>query len=116
MNAPLLVGAGGVLGAVARYAVGRRLPGRTADTFAVNVLGSLALGALTVGVPANAPVSAAFGVGFCGAFTTFSSFAVETVTLYEEGRRRAAVRNAVLNLVGALIAVGIGGWLASALG
>jgi len=115
MNAALLVGGGGVLGALARYAVGLWLPGRTADTLAVNVLGSLALGALTAGFAADSAVSAAFGVGFCGAFTTFSSFAVETVLLYEEGEKRAAVRNASVNLVGALIAVGVGGWLATAL-
>ncbi|USZ69377.1 CrcB family protein [Halorussus salilacus] len=111
----LLVGAGGVLGALARYAVGAWLPGRTRDTLAVNVLGSFALGALTAVAAEGAALSTVFGIGFCGAFTTFSSFAVETVTLYDDGERRAAVRNAAANLVGALAAVGVGGWLATAL-
>lgn len=113
MNA-LLVGAGGVLGALARYAVGLWLPGETRDTLAVNVLGSLALGALTAVAAEGGPASAVLGIGFCGAFTTFSGFAVETVMLYDDGERRAAVRNAVANLVGALLAVGVGGWLATA--
>ena len=115
MNAALLVGAGGVLGALARYAVGLRLPGRTADTLAVNVLGSFALGALTVALADGAALLTTFGVGFCGAFTTFSSFAVETVSLYEDGERRAAVGNTTANLIGALIAVAAGAWLAALL-
>lgn len=113
MNTVLLVGAGGALGALARYAVGLWLPGRTADTLAVNVLGSFALGALTATLADGTALLTTFGVGFCGAFTTFSSFAVETVTLYEDGERRAAVENAAANLVGALVAVGAGAWLAT---
>lgn len=109
----LLVGAGGVLGALARYAVGLCLPGRTVDTLAVNVLGSLALGALAATLADGAVFLTTFGVGFCGAFTTFSSFAVETVSLYEDGERRAAIGNAAANLIGALVAVGAGAWLAT---
>jgi CrcB protein len=115
MNAALLVGAGGVLGALARYGVGLLLPGRTRDTLAVNVLGSFALGALLAGLTDGSALLAAFGVGFCGAFTTFSSFAVETVELYESGARQEAVGNAGANLLGALLAVAAGGWLATVL-
>ena len=115
MNTFLLVGAGGVLGALARFAVGSQLSGRTRATLAVNVLGSFALGALVVGLADGAALMTLFGTGFCGAFTTFSSFAVETVELYEAGRRREAVGNAAANLVGALVAVGAGGWLATVL-
>ena len=114
MNTVLLVGAGGVLGALARFAVGSLLTGRQRDTLVVNVLGSFALGALTAGL-ADEEVLAVFGTGFCGAFTTFSSFAVETVELYESGARREAVANATVNLVGALLAVGLGGWVATTL-
>ncbi|UPW02273.1 CrcB family protein [Halorussus gelatinilyticus] len=119
MNPALLVGLGGVLGALSRFAVGSLVGslvgGRRRDTLAVNVLGSFALGALTTGLAADATLLTVFGTGFCGAFTTFSSFAVETVELYETGARRAAVVNAATNLVGALLAVGLGGWLATAL-
>ncbi|MFC7081493.1 fluoride efflux transporter FluC [Halorussus caseinilyticus] len=115
MNPFLLVGAGGVLGALSRFAVGSRIPDRQRDTLAVNVLGSFALGALTAGLAADAALLTLFGTGFCGAFTTFSSFAVETVELYESGARQEAIGNAALNLVGALLAVGLGGWTATAL-
>ena len=113
MNDFLLVGAGGVLGALARYGVGRRLSGGARATFAVNVLGSFALGGLLAGLADGSALLAAFGTGFCGAFTTFSSFAVETVELYEGGSRREAVGNAAVNLLGALLAVAAGGWLAT---
>ncbi|WP_135827737.1 fluoride efflux transporter FluC [Halorussus halobius] len=115
MNAALLVGVGGALGALARFAVGSLLPGGARDVLAVNVLGSLALGALVAGLAEDAALLTVFGTGFCGAFTTFSSFAVETVDRYERGRRRAAVAFAAANLVGALAAVAAGGWLATAL-
>jgi CrcB protein len=115
MSDLLLVGAGGVLGAVARYGVGRLLSGRTRDTLAVNVLGSFALGGLLAGLADGTALLTLFGTGFCGAFTTFSSFAVETVELYEEGARREAVGNATASLLGALLAVAAGGWLATVL-
>lgn len=71
------VGAGG--GAATRYLVATRfdrdhLP---RGTFAVNVVGSLLLGAL-VGLGVGEHVLALLGVGFCGGLTTFSSFAVQT--------------------------------------
>ena len=113
-TAALLVGGGGVVGALARYAVGTRVETRGVDTLAVNVCGSFALGAL-VALPAGGSLLLLAGTGFCGAFTTFSSFAVETVRLYETGDRRLAVANAGANLVGALVAVALGtalaGWL-----
>ncbi|UPV76174.1 CrcB family protein [Halorussus limi] len=115
MNSVLLVGTGGVLGALSRFAVGSLVADGIRDTLAVNLLGSFALGALTAVLAADATLLTLFGTGFCGAFTTFSSFAVETVELFETGARREAVANAAANLVGALLAVGLGGWLATAL-
>lgn len=110
----LLVGLGGVLGALARHAVGARVETGTVDTLAVNVLGSLALGAL-LAVPLADATLALLATGFCGAFTTFSTFAFETVRLFETGDRREAVGNAVVTLVGSLLAVGAGAWLGGAL-
>jgi len=111
----VLVGAGGVLGALARHLLGERIDTRTADTLAVNVLGSFVLGVL-VSVPVGESALLVFGTGFCGAFTTFSTFAFETVRLYEAGERRRAVFNGVVNLVGALAAVGLGWFVVTALG
>jgi CrcB protein len=115
MNPALLVGVGGVLGALARYEVGRLLTDRLRATLAVNVLGSFALGGLLAGFAADATLLTLFGTGFCGAFTTFSSFAVETVELYENGARQEAVENAGVNLLGTLLAVAAGGWLVAIL-
>ena len=70
----LLVALGASVGAPARFAVALWIPGRRA-TLLVNVLGSALLGALVHPSPSTA---ALVGTGFCGAFTTFSTFAVET--------------------------------------
>jgi CrcB protein len=100
----LAVGLGGAAGALARYAVGQAIEGRGRDTLAVNVLGSFAIGFLLAsGVGETALLAAA--VGFCGAFTTFSSFAVETVRLAEDGETATAAANAVGTLLLALAAV-----------
>ena len=77
----LLVALGAAVGAVGRLLVARALPGRRA-TLAVNVLGSALLG-LLVGPPAS--TYALLGTGFCGAFTTFSTFAVEAVQSRSRG-------------------------------
>lgn len=103
----LLVGLGGILGAWLRHLLGERIETHRADTLAVNVLGSFALGVLS-GLSESDPLFLIFGVGFCGAFTTFSTFAFETVRLFETGDRRRAAVNASLNLAGALLAVALG--------
>ena len=94
----LAVGLGGSAGALARYAVGERIERRALDTLLVNVAGSLLLG-VVLGAPVGGAVRPAAGAGFCGAFTTFSSFAVETIRLAEDGRGTAA---AVANAAGML--------------
>jgi CrcB protein len=107
----LLVAAGGTVGAVVRHGLGERIDARTLDTLAVNVLGSLALGIL-LGVGVDASASLLLATGFCGAFTTFSTVAFETVRLAETGRPRAAAWNAIVTLAGALFAI----WLGTAVG
>ncbi len=87
----LLVGAGGALGSMARYAtaffVDRKLNAVFPyGTLAVNILGSFVLGML-LGLLARKTGSDAtawklfLGTGFCGGFTTFSAFAVENSSL-----------------------------------
>lgn len=114
MNPVVLVGLGGVAGALARHLLGERIDRRTRDTLTVNVAGSFLLGLLTAG-PFGASLALAFGTGFCGAFTTFSTFAFETVRLAEEGRPRQAALNGAMNLIGALLAVGLGARVATLL-
>jgi len=111
VNPVVLVGLGGVAGALARHLLGERIDRRTYDTLAVNVVGSFLLGLLAAG-PFGTTLALAFGVGFCGAFTTFSTFAFETVRLAEEGEVRRAAVNGAANLLGALVAVAVGAWVA----
>lgn len=85
---------GGGLGAVARVALGGWVTTWAYaafpwGTFAVNVIGSTALGFLARAVrgPSASPEIRAFlTVGLCGGFTTFSTFDFETLTLLREGR------------------------------
>ena len=103
----LAVGAGGAVGALSRYAVGRAIERRAIDTVLVNVAGSFLLG-VTLGLGIDGPALLAVAVGFCGAFTTFSSFAVDTVRLAEDGAPGRAALNAAGTLVAALAAVVLG--------
>lgn len=109
-----LVGLGGALGAVLRYAVGQRLPDEPfpSAVLAVNVLGSLGLG-LVAFSGAGTDIALLVGTGVCGSFTTFSSFSFETVALWESGDRLQAALFACLNLVGAGAALAVA-WLAVA--
>lgn len=100
----LAVGVGGAVGAVSRYAVSRAIDRRVLGVFTVNVVGSFALGVI-LGVGLDGPARLALGVGFCGAFTTFSSFAVETVELAEDGEWAVAALNAGGTLLFAISAV-----------
>nr|WP_054584638.1 CrcB family protein [Halolamina pelagica] len=111
--APILVGLGGALGAVLRYAVGEALADAdtafSASTLAVNTLGTFALGLLTFAGAGDGTVLL-LGTGTCGAFTTFSSFSVETVRTWESGDRTVAAGYALGTLVLAGAALGIA-WL-----
>ncbi|RFB01503.1 CrcB family protein [Parvularcula marina] len=90
MASLLAVGAGGAIGAMARYAVHRGLSawhGAEAawSTLGVNVAGSLALG-LAAGLLSNKDSAVALFImmGICGAFTTFSTFALDIVVLFRD--------------------------------
>jgi CrcB protein len=88
-----LVAFGGAVGAVARHLIGLAVDRESfpLGTLTVNVLGSFLLG-LLVCLPGGGDVFLFAGTGACGAFTTFSSFSVSTVRLWERGdRRRAAL-------------------------
>lgn len=101
----VLVGLGGAVGAVLRHVVGVTLDSDRFPygTLAVNVVGSAVLGGVTV-AGAREPVILLVGTGACGAFTTFSSFAFETVRMWETGARGRAALNAAANLA---LAVGV---------
>jgi CrcB protein len=110
-----LVGLGGALGALLRHAVGTYVDTEAfpLSTLTVNVVGSFAL-ALVTAAGADQRLLLFVGTGVCGSFTTFSSFAFETVRLYETGERARAVGNALLNLLGSFLAVGLAWGLVAA--
>jgi CrcB protein len=96
MRTYLLIACGAVLGANARYLVSqwaaRRWPsGFPYGTLIVNVTGSFILGLLSALVGARFPDASGaqllIGTGFCGAFTTFSTFAYESVALAKQAKQ-----------------------------
>lgn len=109
-----LVGLGGIAGALARYGVGLWLERDYADTYVVNLLGSFALGVLVAG-PSGEALLLAAGTGFCGAFTTFSSAAVETVDVADDDGNARAAAAAVAMIAGALLAAAFGSAVGAAL-
>lgn len=110
------VAAGGFVGAPVRYLADRFVAGRAGTdfplgTWAVNVAGALLLGllsglAIRHRLPSGAQALA--GTGFCGAFTTFSTWSFETVRLVEAGELVRAFVNAAASLVVGLAAAGAG--------
>ncbi len=119
----MAIAVAGALGASARYlvdwAIARRTGGaRPWGTLAVNVGGSL-VGGVVAGTAlfgdASATVRLVAGVGFAGSFTTFSTFAVDTVRLVTDGHTAAALGNIAANLLASVIAAGVGLAAAAAL-
>jgi CrcB protein len=113
----LLVALGGLLGSVARYWLAgavQRLNGSDfpVGTLTVNVLGSFAIGlvmALSLERGTLGPSVRMFlTVGFCGGFTTMSSFSYETVALFRDDQAMFAFSNIVASVVASLAATWIG--------
>lgn len=110
----LLVAAGGACGAVLRYLFGLiPIPGAFPFvTLAINFLGSLAIGAISemaLGESALSPRTVLFlKTGFCGGFTTFSTFSLETFDLIEQGRAWMAGAYAVASVALCVFGVCIG--------
>jgi fluoride exporter len=114
----LLVGLGGFIGANARFVVAR-LVGAMFETkfplgtFVINVTGSFLLGVLGTIVaqrvmPNSESMRLALGVGFLGAYTTFSTFEFETHALFDDGSWLTATTNMFASLFVGLLAVRVG--------
>lgn len=110
------IAAGGALGAPARYEVAQIIH-VAKDTFPwatfwTNVSGSFALGFLLVLIieryPPTRYLRPFFATGFLGAFTTFSTFAVETDLLIKDGHAALGVAYALASLVVGFAAVWVG--------
>lgn len=116
----LLIGLGGAFGSIFRYLIHwitskyfqSSFP---LSTFLVNVLGSLLIG-LFIGYlskyfPENHPLKFLLIVGFCGGFTTFSSFALENYNLFQNNLQITAYLYILTSIILTISAVGLGSYL-----
>jgi fluoride exporter len=118
MQAYLLVGLGGAIGAVARYGTGVlvgqlwRYPFPLA-TLLINIVGSLAMGLLVGWLaralpPAQNEIRLFVAVGILGGFTTFSAFSLEVVTLIERGNLGQAAIYVLGSVIVSVVALLVG--------
>lgn len=120
MNSILLVGLGGGLGAMARFALGLWVSQLTPGwrfplaTFLVNVVGCFVAGLLAGWAEGRGAFTEAMRlflfVGILGGFTTFSAFGLETVTLLRRGETGIAGWYVGLSVAGGLAALWVGIW------
>lgn len=120
MNQMLAVAIGGAIGAMGRYWIvglvsqwfGRGFP---YGTLAVNIAGSILIGLLYTVIVQQLKLEphwqAILMAGFTGAFTTFSTFALESLNLFQSGRVTAALLYIMLSVMCCLAAVAAGMWL-----
>lgn len=116
----LIVGAGSCLGGMSRYAVSRLITVDTQGVFpwgtlCVNLAGCLLIGliygAIARGFNLSEQMRLFLTVGFCGGFTTFSTFVHENHVLMESGSFLPVLLYVVVSLVGGLLLVYGGYWL-----
>jgi len=117
MNKYLLIGAGGFLGSIARFWVGSYIGNRLGmrfpfGTVAINISGSFLIGLIVTLIAQrahwNANWSFLIPIGFIGAYTTFSTFELETLRTFQEGETLLAFLNVILSVVLGFVAVWLG--------
>jgi CrcB protein len=117
MTQVLAIAAGGAIGALLRYWVSSAVQNRTTSVFpygtlTVNVIGSLLIGFLYIWLIerlAVGPAVRAFMlIGVLGAFTTFSTFSIETLNLMESGHLGKALVNMLVSVIVCVGAAGLG--------
>lgn len=117
----LLVGLGGFLGSISRYGFGllnlRIVPNYfQLSTLVVNLLGSLLIGLLAgyiIKNPSSNIISLFLITGFCGGFTTFSTFSLDNLKLIKEGFYIQFAVYGIGSMAIGLLLCSIGFWLTS---
>ncbi len=116
----LAAGCGGALGAMSRYLLsgvvlaGVTWAGFPVGTFAVNALGSLLIGFFMKSVSSSV-VMTLLTVGFCGGFTTFSTFSADALKLLRGGDYSTMALYIAMSVAVCMICVSIGMWLGTLL-
>jgi CrcB protein len=116
MRTVLAVALAGALGALARWGIGawfgHRFPSFPWGTMVINVSGSFILGVMfAVLVERNigsTTMRVALMTGLMGAYTTFSTFSLETFRLFEDGATGSALANIGFSVVLGLVGVWLG--------
>lgn len=123
MTTVLWIAAGGAVGSAARYGLNLGLSRLHAQSFpwgifAVNVLGSLAMGVLVALFarkwPEGETLRLALTTGFLGGFTTFSAFSYDAVALIERGEMGTAAFYVLASVGLSVLACFLGLWLVRA--
>lgn len=122
MKQLLLVGLGGFIGSVARYLVSKlnfswQMLTIPMGTLTVNIVGSLIIGIIIALSTKSNFISndlrLLLSVGFCGGFTTFSSFSAENMSLLQHGQYATALLYISASILLGLGAVFLGYWIAN---
>jgi fluoride exporter len=116
MRTALAIAVAGAIGTLARWGLGswfgQRFPTFPWGTLVINVSGSFVLGVLFAALVergiGSPTLRVALMTGLLGAYTTFSTFSLETFRLMEDGAMRSALANVALSLVLGLAAVWLG--------
>ncbi len=111
----LSVGIGAAFGGVVRYIISESMVTHTGRfpfaTFMINILGSFLLGlilAISLRHGMTTSTKLFWTVGFCGGFTTFSTFSMETLRLLEHGHMTIAITYTVSSVVFGIAAAWVG--------
>lgn len=121
MRELMAVALGGMIGSVGRYAVGLGFLKGWSNvnwplaTLFVNVVGCFCIGIAAAAAKkwhwSDTPIDLAVRVGILGGFTTFSSFGLEAVRLWQDDRTLAASAVVLCNVLLSLVAVVLGDWM-----
>lgn len=118
MQAFLLVGAGGALGAMGRYGIGVLIGKMTSSNFPlatiiINIIGSLLMGVF-IGLLARylpewqAQARLFVAIGLLGGFTTFSAFSLDVISLVERGQMVHAISYILFSVILSILALFLG--------
>lgn len=114
----MLVAIGGFFGAISRALISKKYnnkyPLKHLGTFLVNIVGSLLLG-IIIHLHIYSNINSFLGIGFLGAFTTFSTFKVEIITLMQSQKRKQLFLYLSMTYVLGICMAGIGFWISGIL-